>query len=144
MGVRNRVKSYKTAHLKHYYKTKDLAKAGPSGHSSNPSLAPMHGYRMCIYLVCVNLLNEPFQCGHPTGGEMTVLEEYPSTTIHGLFHHCLCSGALPLAQRDCRQLLLELHLKRVEDNCLLATLNIPPIVGALYSGHPWGMTKCPD
>ena len=49
-----------------------------TGHAGQPQT------EVPVNLVPVNLLYESLQRGHPGGREVTVLEEDPATTIHGL------------------------------------------------------------
>ena len=62
-----------------------------------------------VNLVGVYVLNKLFKGGHPGRSQMAVLEEDPSSSLHGGSHHGFSTGTLSLSQGDSRQLFGELH-----------------------------------
>lgn len=58
------------------------------------------GLTLWTDLVWVNLLNQSLQAGHPTGGQVTVLEEHPLSSLHGAPHHGLSARSLQVNKSE--------------------------------------------
>lgn len=63
-----------------------------------------------VHVFGVDLLDESFERGHPTGGQVAVLEKHPQAAFHRRARHRLGSRTLTLSERDRRELFRELHL----------------------------------
>ena len=63
-------------------------------------------------LISIDILDQTFQCWHPTGSQMAILEEHPFATLHGAVHQRFGARSLALAQGDGIQFLGKTHLPR--------------------------------